>query len=170
MRVKSAIALFITTLIVTACSRMENESSMHVHTHGKNHGLVVPISTNGEPIGFAELKLHDDKGDLELWLTTDAEGNDPLDLPLDTGIEVAFPDLDNKTVELRIRNDRQNEDENGNATLRNGTTNYFIFPGETGVDASFLKGPEFSSTVVISFETEQGQVQTAPFELSPHVH
>jgi hypothetical protein len=73
-------------------------------------------------------------------------------------------------VELRVRNQNLNEDEQGTGTNRNGMTHYFIFPGDTGADATFLLGKDFSSTAVVSFELEGIRYSTAPFTLAPHTH
>ena len=137
----------------------------HGHDHTPHHGIVVPLES-----GFAELKLHDDKGDLELWLTRDEAGSKPLDLPLDAEISVTFPDLDQKQVSLQVRNREKNEDEDGKANLRSGKTNYFIFPGDTGADASFLLGKDFVSEAVIKVSADGKTYETAPFELRPHTH
>ena len=120
--------------------------------------------------GFAELKLHDDKGDLELWLTEDEAGTKPLDIPLDAVITVTFPKMDQKVVQLKIRNGEKNEDEDGKGNIREGKTNYFIFPGDTGADASWLMGKEFAAEVVITFSTGGANYSTAAFELKPHTH
>ena len=155
-------------LMTTACSQMKNGATYHAH--GSHNGIVVPIASDGEDIGFAELKLHDDKGDLEFWLTTDAAGTEPLDVPMDTAVTVTFPEMDGQAVELAIRNDRQNEDESGTPTLRDDKTNYFIFPGDTGADASFLQGSDVATMVVIAIDSGEMQATTAPFQLSPHTH
>ena len=141
----------------------------HAHDHTPHHGIVTPLQSGSKQVGFVELKLHDDKGDLELWLAADQEGTKPMDLPLDSVITVTFPEL-NKSVELRIRDNQNNEDESGKANIRANKTNYFIFPGDTGVDASFLVGKDFSSNAVISFSTAEGQHGTTTFELKPHTH
>lgn len=135
---------------------------------GPRAGFVVPLNGPDAPAGFAELKLHDDKGDLELWLATDAAMTTPLDLPLDTAITVAFPDK-GKSVELRVRNKEKDEDEDGKANVRNGKTNYFIFPGATGADSSWLMG-NFRSTATIQFSSEGKTLSAAPFTLAPHTH
>lgn len=142
----------------------------HDHDHTPHHGIIVPFQSGNTPTGFAELKLHDDKGDLELWLTKDQAGKQPYDLPLDSVITVTFPKLDNKTVTLRIRNKDKNEDEDGKGNIRNNATNYFIFPGDTGVDATFLIGKDFATDAVISFSAANAQCATESFELRPHTH
>lgn len=132
---------------------------------GPNTGFVVPLVG---ATGFAELKLHDDKGDLELWLAQDAAITQPLDLPLDAMITVAFPDL-GKSAELRVRNTDKNEDEDGTGNIRDGKTNYFIFPGASGADPSWLMG-NFRSTATIQFTADGASVSVAPFTLVPHTH
>lgn len=117
----------------------------HGHEHSLHHGTVTAFHSDqaqaGQlPTGFAELKLHDDKGDLELWLTEDTTGQKPFDIPLDSLVNVSFLSLDGKMVELKIRNSEKNEDEDGKGNIRGEVTNYFIFPGESGADASFLLG------------------------------
>lgn len=142
----------------------------HEHHHTPHHGIVTPFSAGKTQAGFVELKLHDDKGDLELWLTKDEAGNQPYDLALDSVITVTFPQLDNKTVELRVRNKDKNEDEDGKGNIRNNASNYFIFPGDTGADASWLVGKDFASEVIISFSSGDAKHTTASFKLIPHTH
>jgi hypothetical protein len=139
----------------------------HAHVETPHHGLMAVLE-NGA--GHLELKLHDDKGDLELWLTKDAEGQQALDLPLDTVIRVTLIDKDNRTVELRVRNKERNEDEDDNTSIRNGKTNYFIYPGDTGADASWLQGKTFNSLAVVELEIDGKAVRSEEFSLAPHVH
>lgn len=140
------------------------------HDHAPNHGMMVPLESNGVPVGYAEVKLHDDKGDIELWLTLDKAGTQPMDLPLDTMVSINLPKLEPAGVSLKIRNDVENEDENGNSTIRDGKTNYFIFPGDTGVDATFLTGKDFASPAQVALSIQGAQVYTKEFVLRPHVH
>ncbi len=144
-------------------------SHEHTHSDSSHHGIVVPLFSGQQHKGFAEIKLHDDKGDLELWLTKDKTGGNPFELPLNSEIVVSFQKLDTQAV-LRIRNSEQNEDEEGNGNIRDNKTNYFIFPGDTGVDASFLTGKKFSTETVISFEVNGVTYTTNTFKLQPHTH
>lgn len=121
-------------------------------------------------VGYLRLKLHDDKGDLELWLAKDAEMTQPFDLPLDGTATVTFTDKENKTTTLRVRNTDKNEDEDGKANVREGKTNYFIFPGDTGEDAAWLKGADFLATVKVAFSADGKDYVTSPFVLRPHTH
>ena len=63
---------------------------------------------------------------------------------MDTTLAMTFPDHE-REVTLEVRDQERNEDESGTVTVLNGATNYFIFPGETGVDASWLMGPDFAA-------------------------
>jgi hypothetical protein len=143
------------------------------HDHdggGASDGVLARITQGDEKVGYLRLKLHDDKGDLELWLARDAELAQPFDLPLDATIKVTFTDKGNKTVTLRVRNRDKNEDEDGEANVRDGKTNYFIFPGDTGEDAAWLKGADFLATVKVAFSTDGKEFSTSPFVLRPHTH
>lgn len=142
----------------------------HTHSGSSHHGIVVPLFSDQQHVGYAEIKLHDDKGDLELWLTKNKTKGTPIDLPLDSNITVSFQKLDTKAVALRIRNLEKNEDEDGKGNIRDNKTNYFIFPGDTGADATFLIGKGFSTETVISFEVDGVRYTTNTFELQPHTH
>jgi hypothetical protein len=135
--------------------------------HGPHDGTVAALE--GEA-GFVELKLHDDKGDLELWLAADEKIETPMDLPLDSKLEVKFLDHEGRVVTLRVRNKKRNEDEDGKANVRGDGTNYFIFPGDSGADASWLKGEDFESRVEVGFTFEGMSVTTKSFLLRPHTH
>lgn len=142
----------------------------HDHDGGASDGVLARFTQGEEKVGYLRLKLHDDKGDLELWLARDAELAQPFDLPLDSTITVTFTDKGNKTTTLRVRNRDKNEDEDGKATVRDGKTNYFIFPGDTGEDASWLKGADFLATVKVTFTADGKEYTTSPFVLRPHTH
>lgn len=138
--------------------------------HGPHDGMVVPFAgADGKVVGHVELKLHDDKGDLELWLATDEGITKPYDLSLTDTITVTFHGRD-KSVTLAVRNTDKNEDEDGTANNRSGKTNYFIFPGDTGADATWLMGKDFSSEVSISFSSGGKAFSTQRFTLIPHTH
>ena len=143
----------------------------HTHDATAHDGVVARLGATGQAVdGWIELKLHDDKGDLELWLTLDKAGSKPLDLPLDTKVSVRFVDKSNKTVLLKPRDTKSNPDERGASHLRDGKTNYFVFPGTTGADATWLMGEAFSSIAVVEL-TQGGRTVTAQeFVLRPHGH
>ena len=121
---------------------------------------------------FLELKLHDDLGDLELWLTAGADGA-PLDLPADALLSANFLGgaHDGRSVELRARNAEANEDEDGVPNMREGgVTNYFIFPGETGADATWLQGEAWRGLVTVTFQAGGSELSCGPIVLVPHSH
>ena len=154
----------------------EQATDDHGHGHAPHMGVMIPFAegqmmTPGQAhVGFAEIKLHDDKGDLELWLSKDGAGEQAMDLPLNTAVTVIFPSMNYKIVNLKIRNADKNEDEDGNGNIRNGNTNYFIFPGDSGDDASFLVGKDFAAEAIISFSVNGKVFSTKSFKLSPHTH
>jgi hypothetical protein len=132
--------------------------------------LNVLEDADGKLVGFIELKLHDDAGDLELFICKDGAMKEPLDFPPTTSITVTFPTHGNKSVTLAVRNEDQNEDEDGNPTMRDGKTNYFIFPGESGQDPSWLTGEKFRSTTTVKFTVDDKTYIAPPFILVPHSH
>jgi hypothetical protein len=141
------------------------------HVHTPHDGVVAPLKDAvGKDVGFVELKLHDDKGDLELWLAKDREMKEAIDLPANSIILASFPELPKKSAKLSVRDKQKNEDEDGTPNLRNGLTNYFIFPGDTKQDAAWLVGSDFKSAVVITFEVEGKKFSTEEFTLVPHTH
>ena len=170
---KPTLAVTLALLGLVACNQASgstNETHTHAHTHGSHDGVVASFQGGPATSGHLELKLHDDKGDLELWLGQDDKLKTPFDLPLDATIEVAFTGKDARKVTLRPRNRSQNEDESGQPNIRNGKTNYFIFPSQPGEDASWLKGKEFKSRVVVRFTRDGSVFTTQEFTLAPHTH
>ena len=166
-------------------SDSENDNHGHDHPHGgghkhlgessniphtPNHGIVTAFRSENKLKGVVEIKLHDDKGDLELWLTKDKAGTKPYDIPLNSTITVLFPNMEQGTVELKVRNQQRNEDENGKLNIRDQKTNYFIFPSSSGDDASFLVGEKFVTDVVVSFTIDGVTYTTDEFKLRPHTH
>jgi|GEM_PF-1145193 len=145
----------------------------HGHEHGAtpHEGIVAAFKgPDGAAAGHLELKLHDDKGDLELWIAKDVKITQPFDLPLDAVVRVTFIDVKGKVVELRARNADRNEDEDGAANVRAGATNYFIFPGATGQDAAWLQGAGFQSLVTVAFAVGGKAHVSEEFPLVPHTH
>ncbi|MAH66107.1 MAG: hypothetical protein CMJ27_06910 [Phycisphaerae bacterium] len=139
----------------------------HVHANeGPNQGFLQPVfDSEGTQVGTAEVKLHDDAGDLEIWLTVGGYGGDPWRLDLDTTLLLNFPGLE-REVTLAVRDRTRNEDESGESTIVDGTTSYFVFPGDTGIDASWLMGAEFAAKAELQIE----DATTGAFVLRPHVH
>jgi len=142
----------------------ENRSPNFSLEDQKHNGIVVPLQGKG----YVELKLHDDKGDLELWIAKDAEFKFPIELPLSASPTVTFVDKGGKQLQLAVRNKNQNEDEEGKPNNRNGKTNYFILP--SNIDSSWLMGKAFKAKVIVAFEQDGTQRTTKEFTLSPHTH
>lgn len=143
----------------------------HGHEHHDGpHGGVPAAFTGGDVTGHLELKLHDDKGDLELWLSADEAQTRPFDLPLDASVRVRFPDLQGREVVLRPRDRDRNEDENGVANVRAGRTNYFIYPSAAGEDASWLRGKAFRARATVHFERDGQPYRSEELVLVPHTH
>ena len=139
----------------------------HIHANeGPNGGFLFPIfDSNKEQTGTVEIKLHDDAGDLEVWLKSGGYEGDPWRLPTDTTLTLHFLAL-NKSVTLAVRDQDRNEDESGASTITEGNTNYFVFPGSTDEDASWLMGADFAAKVELRFE----EATTGSFVLRPHIH
>lgn len=143
----------------------------HEHLDTPHEGVVAPFaSSDGKTTGHLELKLHDDKGDLELWLARDEAISQPFDLPLDTAVTVKFIDVGNREVALAVRNRETNEDEGGDANILDGRTHYFIYPSQPGVDASWLQGETFQSIVEVSWTADGQTYRSNEFVLVPHTH
>eukprot|EP00746_Dinoflagellata_sp_MGD_P165972 gnl/MRDRNA2_/MRDRNA2_95571_c0_seq1.p1 gnl/MRDRNA2_/MRDRNA2_95571_c0~~gnl/MRDRNA2_/MRDRNA2_95571_c0_seq1.p1 ORF type:complete len:524 (+),score=120.24 gnl/MRDRNA2_/MRDRNA2_95571_c0_seq1:66-1574(+) len=155
-----------------SCGDKVGTVSVHPGAGPTNDGIMnVLEDADGKHVGFIELKLHDDAGDLELWLCKDGAMSEPLDFPADTTITATFATKGDKSVSLNVRDDEKNEDEDGNPNMRDGKmTNYFIFPGESDQDPEFLIGEDFRSTTTLTF-TAGGKTYTSPpFVLVPHQH
>lgn len=139
----------------------------HIHANeGPNGGFLFPVfDVDGKQNATVEIKLHDDAGDLEVWLKQGGYDGEPLLLPTATILTLDFPALD-RNVTLGVKDHERNEDESGNSTVVEAKTNYFVFPGETGVDATWLMGADFAAKVELSFTN----ATTGSFVLRPHIH
>ena len=106
----------------------------HIHANeGPNSGFLYPVFDQaGNQTGTIEIKLHDDAGDLEVWLKRGGYKGDPWLLPTATASH--FPVLD-RNVSLAVRDQDRNEDESGRppSSMEIPIT---CFPGETESDAS----------------------------------
>ena len=93
-----------------------DHSHDHSHGHspgiGKNHGILAPYNSADGESGYLEVKLHDDKGDIELWMFTKKDGDTPTDFALETVPSITFKSLDNKVISLAPRDLTDNKDEN----------------------------------------------------------
>jgi len=176
MRLSKIITISAATLLFVSCEKEVQTNVVETshgpsHSHanlGKSHGILASYSASGssEVAGYVEVKLHDDKGDIELWMSANKSQKTPSDFSLEMKPTVTFRSLDNKVVTLAPRDLTDNKDEDGNPTIREGKTNYYIFPGDSGQSPDFLKGKEFKATVVVAFEG----FTTEEFELTPHTH
>lgn len=139
----------------------------HVHANeGPRGGFRFPVFDElGEQMGTAEIKLHDDAGDVEVWLTRGGYDGSPWRLPVDATLELQFPALQREAT-LAVRDQERNEDESGAVTVVDGATDYFIFPGASGADAAWLMGKDFAAKA----ELRVLQATTGSFVLRPHVH
>jgi hypothetical protein len=139
----------------------------HIHANeGPNGGFLFPVfDVDGKQNATVEIKLHDDAGDLEVWLKKGGYDGEALLLPTATILTLDFPALD-RNVTLAVKDHERNEDESGNSTVVDAKTNYFVFPGETGVDATWLMGADFAAKVELSFTN----ATTGSFVLRPHIH
>jgi hypothetical protein len=157
---------------LACCGREEDPAPTPApHVHTRHDGVVAPVrGPDGAIAGYVEVKLHDDKGDLEMWIAKDEAMKQDLDVPLATRPAIEFLAPHDRTVELRVRDVRTNEDEAGNPNVRDGRTSYFIFPGDTGADAAWLKGKAFSARVRVSFTADGTRYVSDEFTLVPHVH
>ena len=145
----------------------------HGHAHDKtpHDGVVAELlDGGGRPAGWLELKLHDDKGDLELWLATDPAMGSPIDIPLDSAPIAKFVDVQGQVVILGVRDAKTNADEDGKSNVRGGKTNYFVFPGSSGKSADWLKGKDFQSIAVVTVQVGEQQLTSREFVLRPHTH
>jgi len=146
-----------------------------------NDGILAVLKdkSTGEKCGYAELKLHGDAGDLELFLYSSSTNSSewarkkpkPLDIAKETVVGIAFPTHPGKTVELNVRDMEKNEDEGGAPHMHGDATDYFIFPGETEQDPKWLIGETTTSWrghAVITFTAGGKEVYTDPFVMVPH--
>ena len=69
---------------------------------------------------------------------------------------------------MRVRNGDKNEDEEDAPNMRGSGTNYFVFPGESGQDAEWLKGETWRSIATVAFEAQGSSFACDPFVLVPH--
>lgn len=148
---------------------IEKAGMPHIHaSEGPNNGNLHPIfGIDGNQVGTAEIKLHDDAGDIEVWLTQGGHGGAAWDLPVDHVLKIQFTALD-KQIDLAVRDKTENRDESDMVTVRDGKTNYFVFPGETGADAAWLMGEDFVAKAILNLEA--AGATTGEILLRPHVH
>ena len=169
-----SILMVFSMFLAMGCSKTSGEGgkeATHAHDDGSGHGphdgVLAPLSGGA---GHAEIKLHDDKGDLEVWLAEDPKITRPIDLPLDTTVSITFKDKGGKVAALKVRNTKHNEDEDGTPNIREGKINYFIYPGEGGESSEWLMGKDFRSKATLTVTSGGKTLTTEEFELTPHHH
>jgi len=147
------------------------KAGVALYEQGPHHGWMIKLySPDGTHNAWAEVKLHDDKGDLEVWYTQLENLGEPLSLELDTLNACTFPVRELKT-DFFVRNRKKNEDEDGNPTILNGKTNYFIFPTRADQDPKPFLGESFASPATLTVGDPQApRLQSPSFLLVPHVH
>jgi len=155
--------------LAISCGDLVSEISIRPGAAPTEGGVMSVLEDgDGKVVGFIELKLHDDAGDLELFICKDGAMTEPLDFPADTTITATFATHGDRSVKLNVRNMDQNEDEDEKPHMRDGKTNYFIFPGESDQDPEFLVGEKFRSTTTVTFTSENKTYTAPPFILVPH--
>ena len=84
---------------------------------------------------------------------------------------LTFPSHPGKSVTMAVRDTEENKDEDDKPNMRDGKTNYFIFPGESDQDPAWLIGETVTSwrgTVAMAFEADGESYTADPFVLVPH--
>ena len=138
-------------------------------TTGKHEGVVARCPIGPEREVFAEIKLHDDKGDIELWLTSDRDGVSPYGIPLHEEVRIELAD-NRKSVGLSVRDAVENKDEDGVSHLKSGLADYFIYPGASGDSAEWLSGANFIDEAKVSFSDRGTVINCDWVTLLPHSH
>eukprot|EP01052_Picozoa_sp_SAG31_P035768 SAG31_NODE_4360_length_3312_cov_2.190787_5_plen_125_part_00 len=117
--------------------------------------------------GQPKIRLYKSAGEQTSW-QSHAGKPVPFDLPKETVIRLTFPSHEGKALEMHVRNNDKNEDEEGTPNMREGGTNYFIFPGKTGQDPEWLKGEKWRGIAKVAFEANGKSFACDPFVLVPH--
>lgn len=159
-------------LAVTPAEAGDGTAKAPAHAHEKtpHDGIIVAWKADPAVAGFAEVKLHDDNGDVEVWLGKDRAFKEPFRLPAESRLTLTLVDLAGRQITLAPRDLATNKDEGGAAHLASGQTGYFIFPGDTGADASALMGKTFSSVATLTFDVGGQKATSDEFLLQPHTH
>ena len=148
----------------------QKEGPLEYHNHDLRDGIIAKLNSSGQRPGYVLIKPGSNKRYIELWLAHDIGFTQPFDLPLDSVIQMNFCGDDNHSIELRVRDTVNNEDENGHANIRNFKTNYFIFTEDTGTEASWSTGVDFNSPVEVRFPHDGETYSSNTITLAPHTH
>lgn len=138
-------------------------------TVGPHGGVVAGCASPRQGGLFAEVKLHDDKGDIEVWFGEDGDFKKPYLIDPRAKVSLRFYER-SRSIDLAVRDLTSNNDETGVSRLKNGLSDYFIFPGESGSDATWLSGGEFIDEVTLTLQKSDETVHCETVTLVPHVH
>ena len=134
---------------------------------GPRGGTLVAIMDGEALSGHAEVRFHAEFGELEVWLGTDASMSSPLDVPVATVLMLRTATGDSAGTRLAVRDPERNEDEEGNVNVRDGATNYFVYPTDYSEEPSPPVGASGDTPVFIEFEAGGKTYRTSEFELVP---
>lgn len=138
--------------------------------HGMHDGILAPFhDADGEPVGRMEWKLDSEAGRLELWIVTGGGDGEPFDIPVDERITLLLHDID-RAIDLTVRDRDENVDSDGYITVRDGGTNYFVYPLGEGEAAKWLRDAAFSSRAGATFLRDGVRYTCAAFTLVPFDH
>ena len=117
----------------------------------------------GDDAGYLEMKLAGD-GAIEAWLT--GPDHAPLTIAATAFVAVKVPKF-GRAVKLAPRDLEANADGTGAARLRDGKTDYFVFPGATGADAAWLAGDGWTAAVEVRARDDGRVLEADAFVLEP---
>ena len=138
--------------------------------HGQREGILAPFHDGtGAEVGRMEWKLDTDAGLLEVWISSGGGDGMPFDLPVTERVTLTFHDLD-RSIDLVVLDPVENVDSDGYATVREGRTNYFVFPVGEGVDVAWLEDDAFASQVSATFMRDGTLYTGAVFKLVAYDH
>jgi signal transduction histidine kinase len=143
------------------------------HSHGPHHGNLTRLSNSGKKLCYVEIKLrnnNNDKADIELWTSHDKDFTQPFGLPLDSVIRLDFLGEYSRSIELKVRDTVKNVDQYGHSNIHNSQASYFIFPGQTAVDTSWLAGFDFRAPIRAQITHDGKTYNSNTFVLIPHNH
>lgn len=135
-------------------------------TQGPRGGILVAIRTGEVVSGYAEIRFHAEFGEMEAWLGTDASMSSPLDVPVATQLVMRSTAASGGETRLAVRDQERNEDEEGNVNVRDGATNYFVYPTDYSEEPARPVGASGDTPVFIEFEAGGKKYRTSEFRLA----
>ena len=148
---------------------LEHTAEAH-DAHGVRDGLLAPFhDAAGEEAGRIEWKLDTKTGRIEAWILTGGGDGEPFEIPVDARLTLTFHDLD-RSLDLVVKDPQANVDSDGYATVRDGRTNYFVYPVEATDGPAWLKDAAFASEVSATFIRDGIRYTGALFTLMPFDH